>query len=360
MNLLPGYVVHIGESYDYGREMLQYLHNSKWLDRYTETVRLEMFTYAPHLNLLTILKVQFDVNHPVGFMLDEYSLDTIKMYRSTHNFGVFIFILELAYAAYAVYFATHVFKSIIIRKKAYFESVWSLLDVSVVFISLSVMVFYAVHYYYVTSGIEQYQKTKEVRQFEYVVLLDYGMTYCLGLLVSCAVLKFLHMLRFNPVIYTFLTVLNRSKVTLFGLAWIMFLIFIWFAQLMQLIAGRLMKEYSEFSRTFVTQYLAVLGEYDMVALQEVHPTWGPLALFTFLVIAVYLTLNLLISLLCCTMKEVSQEELPNEDARLLQLLIDKLLQWVGITRNEKPKEKSKVKRKQKPKEKRRKNIFVDH
>ena len=279
------------------------------------------------------MKVQFDINNPVG-IIPYYKIYTVKMYRSVHSFGVFVLLLEVMYSLYSVYFAVHVFKDIYKKKRKYFKSVWNFLDIFVSCISFCVIFLYAVLYACVNGAAEEYQKTKRTKQFKSLYSLDFAITCLLALLVGLATLKFLTILRFNPTIHRFLAVVHRAKDNLSAAMIVMMLMHVPLASILHSMAGYWMYEYSNPSRAVVSLLTTtVLGKLSIETLEEAFPFWGPLLLISFLFTMNFIVLNLLISVLCDSVSEVFREKLPNEDAKILQLLINKILMWFGIRRH---------------------------
>ena len=330
---MPGYAVPLGQSYNESFSIFKYLQDNQWLDRFTRSVRLEVVSYTAHLNLLTMMKVQFDLNNPVG-IIPQYQINTVKMYRSVHGFSVFVLLLEILYCLYSLYFACFVFKSMIRKRRSYFKNVWSLLDISVVLASLCIMITYILYYVTTANAVVEYQTTYNTKQFLGVVSIEHVLTFFLALLVTLASLKFLNMLRFNPIIFRFLAVVNRAKSQLLGLGLLIVIVYTQCAITFCKLAGPHTYRYRSPPVAFISLFLATIGDFDIVALKEVHPIWGPFLLVSFLFIAEYIVVNLLVAALCSTIDIVFKEDLYPEEAYLLQSLINKVLVLLSMKNSE--------------------------
>ena len=285
-----------------------------------------MVTYTAQVNLLTMMTIQIDINNPVG-MRKYLEINTVKMYRTTYGLDIFLIVLEAIYAAYTTYFTIVVFAAICEQKRKYFKNVWSYLDICVVIVSFCVVATYISHVLAASSAVLEYQTTKNTDQFHTVLLIDNLLATFLAILVTIAALKLVHMFRFNPVICRFFIILDRAKTKLFVMTIFINFYYMQFASVLHLLAVPYIAEYNSLGNALITLFTATLGNFDMKPLALIHPTWGPLLLIVFLLTVLYIALNLFISVLCYTLTEVFKEELPREEARLLNMLFNKLLQW---------------------------------
>ena len=282
--------------------------------------------------MLTMVTVQWDINNPVG-VTTTYTVDSVKMYRTAHSFGVFIFIFELGFILYTWIFTYIVLKSICKKKRAYFRSVWSLLDIGVIFVSFVVIFLHALYAYFISIAVKEYEATKSIDLFHHVVRANYAVTYGLGFLVALSALKFLHMLRFNPVIYLLLVTLNQARSDLLTMALVMPIFYLMFASLLHLLTGHWVEAFRSLPRTMMSLMGATLKNVDFRQLKEIHPFWGPFPMFIFFAILFYVIANLLAGVICNTVRNVFRQPQGNEEAQLLRLLINKLLIWFGIKKS---------------------------
>jgi hypothetical protein len=304
-----------------------------WLDRSTTTLTIRVILYNPILNIMSHLVVKFDINNPVGVQVDK-RLDSFNMYRSTRSVDVFVLLLEVAYCAYAVFFMFYVFKCIHLERREYFKNVWSFLDLIVVLMSLYIIAIYTSHAYFADHAVAKFQETGEVLQFDLVLRLHHYVKYGLALLVTCAVVKFLHMLRFNPIVYRFLEVLDRAKGTLLWSTFLLFLLIFQFGAMFHIIGAGNVDMFRSVYSSMTELFISMLGKYEVDYLQEIHPILAPLAFLVFLILSIYIALSMMITVLIETLHRVQQERLPDDEAEILGLLIDRILQWLGIMRRD--------------------------
>lgn len=324
-----GYMVEIGETRQQANNTLRYLFDSLWLDNSSDTISIQFIVYTANVNLMSIVQAKFQLKEPVGVRVDKY-VYTMKMYRSTHNFHIFVLILEVIYVVYTAYFLLHVARKVHRQRSKYFHSLWNVLDILTIIMSLVVIITYICHVVIADAAIEQYKSQHDTTNFFQVVIMDSVITYSLGLLVTCGMLKFVHMLRFNPIIYCFLTVFSRARVLLGCMTFLILMVFMMFGSLMYQIACSKLYMFRSMPSTLQNLYLGMLGDFDIDQLVELHPIWGPLCMMMFLLTTTYVAFNLFLSILLATMSVVASEDLPNEEAELLTRLMDKGLQWMGI------------------------------
>jgi hypothetical protein len=312
---------------------LRYLADTLWLDRFTTTLTVRLILYNPILNVMSHLKVTFNINHPVGVQ-SKKNLDSFNMYRSTRSIDVFVLLLEVAYCAYTLYFMVHVFKCISHERRQYFKNVWCFLDLIVVLMSLYIIVIYTCHAYFADHAVMKFQQTGDVIEFDTVLMLHHYVKYGLAALVTCAVLKFIHMLRFNPIVYRFLEILSRAKFNIIWSMFMLFLLILMFGSLFHIVGAGQIDMFQSVHSSMTELFISMLGKYEVDYLQEIHPFFAPLGFLVFLIISVYIFLSMTISILMETLRVVQKEELPDDEAYLLGLLIDRILQWLGIMRRE--------------------------
>ena len=178
---------------------------------------------------------------------------------------------------------------------------------------------------------QRYRRGDEtVAYFSYLVTLDTAQAYVFGLLLVIGMVKFLHVLRFNPAIWHFMMILSYATPKLICAMCIIIGAFLSFGSYMHVVACGTVERYSTMAKTLTTFFEGILGKVYIEDLEQVHRFFGPFLYILFLFVCSLLILNLMIIVLIDALAHVKANPLPNEEKEILMMLVYKFVQYLGI------------------------------
>ena len=262
----------------------------------------------------------------------DVNVHSMRIYRATSTgLHIFVLIFELVYVVFTLYMIYFQIEQIRRFKFKYFLTVTGFLDFTACSLSVIVIVLYSVFVLKLGGLAERYRRGDEtVAYFSYLVTLDTAQAYLFGLLLVIGMVKFLHVLRFNPSIWHFMMIIRRATPKLICAMCIIIGAFISFGSYMHLIAGDTIENYSTMAKTFLTFFEGVLGEVYMDDLEQIHRFFGPFLYILFLFVCMILIYNLMIIVLMEALAHVQAHPLPNEESDILWMLMYKFVQYLGI------------------------------
>lgn len=325
-----GFIATLGATREEATQTLQELFDAGWLDQNSRVVALEVSAYTANVNLLTLLTAITEKPSVTGIFHGK-QITSLKLYRSTHSLHVFILIFEIVYCLYTLYFIYYEARRIAKLKRNYFKNPWHILEFLTIASSLVIIGLYAAHAVESNKAIATFQAGGSPQtKFQLVLTMDNAMNNVFGLLVTLGMIKFLHLLRFNPMIYKFAVVLRTgasSESIYMGLFIVSCFLF---GGLMQELSGFRTPIFKDVPTALKTLFLATMGDFDIAEVRQVHSFFGPLLFFMFVFVAIAILFNFFITVLILAHQVVRKNPQPSEDAEMLWLLIDQIKQWLGL------------------------------
>ena len=331
-----GYIAALGKTLTSANETLQSVSSSSWIDEGSAAVVLEFIIYTANLNLATSVQVVFEFPSSGG-ILKSTSLHTMRLYRSTHGFHIFVLVFELIYIIWTIYFIIHEIRTLKVLKLKYFSHASCVLDLCGCVLSVVIICLYIAQVVLVKDVTRSHKSGLTIyRSFRTVTLLDCAINYTLSFIVVIGMLKFLHLLRFNPLIYKFMCMLRYGFSKLVAIGTVILVLIGSFGHMMHLAAGRQVQIFSTFRLSVINLFVNMLGSMYTQQFQRVHDVViGPFVMILFnLLVAIFLV-NMLIVVLMEALDHVNRFHQPLEEAEMLWLLVDKFVQWLGIGRSDK-------------------------
>ena len=264
----------------------------------------------------------------------EMTLHSLRLYRATTSLHIFVLLFEIIYVGYTAYFIIHEIKAVRRLKWAYFSNVTGILDFTACLLSVTVIALYIAFSVRVHQAVQTYQSDSGdiVARFQQLAILDLALAYIFGLLLVVGMLKFIHLLRFNPLIYRLQLILTYAAPRLFWAMVLVLAAFFTFGIFLHVVMGSQVYWFSSLRLTFASFFEGLLGVLYMDQLTHFHSVWGPLLYIGILVILLLCFFNVLVAVLMEAVVHVNQQKhQPLEDTELLWLLVHKCVQWLGIS-----------------------------
>ncbi|XP_063961569.1 polycystin family receptor for egg jelly-like [Lytechinus pictus] len=337
-----GYLAEIPTNPTDAMARMQYLRESFWLDQSTRGVFFEFVTYNPINNMycISFLLVEFPSQ---GGAFPYVNFRTIRLDRYQGSFAYFVLAGEVAYVLYLLYFTYREIKLFIKKKKEYFKSFWNMLEVVTLVMAYCAITFYLYRLFIGRQLMEQYRTNPDsFLNFQYVSHWDLLYRYMTAMVVFIANVKFMKLFRFNRrLLILSLTLKNAGREILYYLI-VFGIVFMAFSTMAFNMYSPYLLGFSTFGSTIVTLFSTMLGKFKFAEMVQTSRHLGPLFFFCYVIIIIFICLNMFLSIINEAFARVRQEnsKMDNE-LEIVDFMMGRFKKFVGLTRQQNTKKKRK-------------------
>ncbi|XP_063839801.1 uncharacterized protein LOC135088742 isoform X2 [Scylla paramamosain] len=308
------------------------LHDSQWVDDGTKALFVEFAVYNPQVNLFAVTMFVFEFL-PGGGLLTKFEFQALKLLRYHEQGGAFVLAVEIVYILFSLFYTRREFKTMKKQGWKYFKSVWNLMEVWVLALSYTAIVFYllktSLTYYLLDKFIET--KGKKYIKIQPLAFLDSILVYVIAFQVFIATLKLLRLLRFNRRIGMLSATLRYASGDIIGFGLIFFVTLISFVTVFYLSAMTSVKDFSSFIKAAESSFFLINQKFDEIT--HASPVLGPAFYFVFAFIMYWIVFQLLIAIVCHAFAKVSQDitKQPN-DYEIVEYIMNKISAYITALR----------------------------
>ncbi|KAK3737773.1 hypothetical protein QZH41_012212 [Actinostola sp. cb2023] len=325
-----GFVADLGSDRLEAEKMIANLSAMGWIDRYSRALFAEFTIYNPYTNFFSAVTLLTEIRATGGYH-HMPKVQTIRLYRYIGPEMFFVMACEITYIAFLVYFLYKQVKKYRADKHLYFKDAWNYLEIAVLSFSIASVGFYFARLGMTKLTINNMKKTPDsFVSFQYVAFLDEWVSATCSLAVFFSFLKFLRLLRFNRRMALLTQTLKQASKPLFYFFIYFSIIFLAYALFGFSIFSMSDKNYASFQRTIVTLFGMTLGEFDFHALMQANRIFGPLYFFSYVVLILFILMNVFLSIIVDTFNEVSRDVLKQgNDHEMLSFMIHSVKSNIG-------------------------------
>lgn len=325
-----GYVADFGSSRVQGEKMASVLSSNGWIDKYTRAIFAEFTIYNPYTNFFSAVTLLTEVRATGGYH-HMPKIQTLRLYRYIGPEMAFVMACEITYIAFLLYFLYKQVKKYRDERKEYFKDSWNYLEIAVLGFSIS-----SVGFYFARLGMTSYT-LKNMKEnpdtfisFQYVAFLDEWVSACCSMAVFFSFLKFLRLLRFNRRMALLTQTLKQAAKPLFFFFIYFGIIFLSYAQFGYAVFSASDDNYASIHQTIVTLFGMTLGDFDFPALLQANRIFGPLFFFSYVVLILFILMNVFLSIIVDTFNEVNRDVLKQaNDHEILSFMMHTVKQNIG-------------------------------
>ncbi|CAH1258631.1 PKDREJ [Branchiostoma lanceolatum] len=326
-----GYFLHIGKSKNETEATIKDLKTHLWLDDFTKAVIIDIAVYNVNVNLFSV--ITFLAEYLVGGVVSaRVTIKVIRLYSFVGDFGNTQIAMQVIFVVLFVYYLQREIKLIIKEKKAHFRSMWNWVDFLQSLLCISVIAMFAMR-----EGLRMYTMSKFQKNpgryisFRGMALYSDVFIGLIGALVFVATLKLLHLLRFNKRVAMLSAVINHAAKDLGLFSIILMTVLSNFTLVGMIVFGTQIKEFSGFIASLERLIAMLLGDLDFASMSAASPFLGPLFFFGFILLLVFLLLNMFVSIIDSGFGEVNGDESKMDaDHEIVDFMWFKLKQALGI------------------------------
>uniref|UniRef100_A0A8C8SVD9 Polycystin 2 like 1, transient receptor potential cation channel n=1 Tax=Pelusios castaneus TaxID=367368 RepID=A0A8C8SVD9_9SAUR len=308
-----GYYIDLKLTREESSEALQVLKEKLWLDRGTRVVFIDFSVYNANINLFCVLRlvVEFPAT---GGAIPSWQIRTVKLIRYVSTWDFFIVACEIIFCIFIFYYVVEEILELRIHRLQYFTSVWNILDVVVILLSIVAIVFHIFRTIEVNRLMGELLRHPDIyADFEFLAFWQTQYNNMNAVNLFFAWIKIFKYISFNKTMTQLSSTLARCAKDILGFAIMFFIVFFAYAQLGYLLFGTQVENFSTFVKCIFTQFRIILGDFDYNAIDNANRVLGPIyfvtyvffvffvllvTTFSFLKILTCSSLCLLVSILC--------------------------------------------------------------
>ncbi|XP_066264291.1 polycystin-1-like protein 2 [Branchiostoma lanceolatum] len=301
--LAGGYVTSLGSTEQTSLARAAYLQQHDWLDDQSRAVFMELTLYNPHVNLFSVVSMAAEFTN-LGAVYKGSEIVTLRLIQ--HD-AILLLVLRGCLALFILYFALREGKVLIARPLEYLTEFWSWVELLVIAVGFSALGVY----FHTQSIIDEVAAQRAAGNstfsgYKSAVGWFQIYTYLLGLLVSCATLKFVRILRFNSHVYALSMTMRRSLKPVGQFMLSVGILIMAFTQMANLIFGVKLVEYKNITSSLQSLLFMMLGSFDFQALTEGHSMLGPLMFFMYQTMMQFFLLSMFMAIIMDVYAEETQ------------------------------------------------------
>ncbi|KYO25132.1 hypothetical protein Y1Q_0001766 [Alligator mississippiensis] len=310
-----GYYIDLKLTREETAEALQLLKENLWLDRGTRVAFIDFSVYNANINLFCVLRlvVEFPAT---GGAIPSWQIRTVKLIRYVSTWDFFIVACEIVFCIFIFYYVVEEILELRIHKLQYFTSIWNILDVVVILLSIVAIGFHIFRTIEVNRLMGELLKHPDIyADFEFLAFWQTQYNNMNAVNLFFAWIKIFKYISFNKTMTQLSSTLARCAKDILGFAIMFFIVFFAYAQLGYLLFGTQVENFSTFVKCIFTQFRIILGDFDYNAIDNANRVLGPVYFVTYVFFVFFVLLNMFLAIINDTYSEV-KEELSNQKNEL--------------------------------------------
>ncbi|KAG9485041.1 hypothetical protein GDO78_008258 [Eleutherodactylus coqui] len=234
---------------------LQTLKNNLWLDRGTRAVFIDFSVYNANINLFCVLRLVIEFP-ATGGAIPSWQIRTVKLIRYVSSWDYFIIVCEIIFCVFIFYYVVEEVLELRIHRCKYFTSIWNILDVVVIMLSLVAISFHIFRTMEVNRLMGSLLENPKIyADFEFLAFWQTQYNNMNAVNLFFAWIKIFKYISFNKTMTQLSSTLARCAKDILGFAIMFFIVFFAYAQLGYLLFGTQVENFSTFN-----MFLAIIND----------------------------------------------------------------------------------------------------
>ena len=254
------------------------LKDTDWLDDRTRVVFVEFTLYNPNIDMFSVVMILVEFTN-IGGIFPSLHIFTAKLDHYSSAMGTYILVCEILFLLFNIGFMYIEIKRYRkIGRKEYFKDKWSIADIMQMILAYIVIALFFQRLVAVNSALREFRTSNRASfiSFYPAIVSDQILSYIMAFLVSCVIVKFLKLLRFNKKMFMISDTMALSRDMLFGFSIIFVLVMVAFGHFTTLAFGPFQSAYQSFGSSLQTLFQFAIDSTDLIDLQGMSHILGPL------------------------------------------------------------------------------------
>ncbi|XP_035665942.1 polycystic kidney disease protein 1-like 2 [Branchiostoma floridae] len=327
-----GYVAGVGRNKDAALADIADLKEADWIDRYTRAVVVEFTVYNANINFFSTMSYTVEFLN-MGGAVSSRSIRTYRFHRFVGPAGYIILALHILYVACFLYMLYREAKMMKEQGKMYYQQPWNLLEIVNILVSFSAFIVFAVDYITSRRTLDKlfyHHDSSKFISFDLASFWNQAFVWTVATVAFINILKFLRLLRFNPLMSVFMTSLRRMLPEVAAFAFYFTLLFMSFVQLGHLVFGLKIQEYSTIAASGKSLFVCALGTFNFDEILSTSRIIGPMFLYAYLCIVFIIIINILVAIINDALVVMRGFTPPPEHREILDELWRRLANFIGL------------------------------
>ena len=307
-----GYIQDLAQNRNITNMRIDALKQNRWLDRQTRVIFIDFAVYNANINLFCVVRLTTEFP-ATGGAITSSEFRTVKMTSEESTWGTVNLVLEYIYIIMIGYYLIEEIIEIRMHRLKYFKSLWNVLDVVIIILSIVAVAFRFYRDNKVSVLLSQLQKqtTKypvfDGTDFEWISFLQVRYVYMAAFLAFFAWIKLFKYISFNTTMTQLQLTLSRCATDIAGFSVMFFIIFVGYAQFGYLVFGQTIYNFSTFPESLFTLFRIILGDFDFHELEKADYVLGPIYFITYVFLVFFVLLNMFLAIINDTYSVVKEE-----------------------------------------------------
>uniref|UniRef100_F1S8V0 Polycystin-2-like protein 1 n=1 Tax=Sus scrofa TaxID=9823 RepID=F1S8V0_PIG len=247
---------------------------------------------------------------------------TVKLIRYVSNWDFFIIGCEIIFCIFIFYYVVEEILELHIHRLHYLCSIWNILDLVVILLSVTAVGFHIFRTLEVNRLIGKLlQQPNTYADFEFLAFWQTQYNNMNAVNLFFAWIKIFKYISFNKTMTQLSSTLARCAKDILGFAVMFFIVFFAYAQLGYLLFGTQVENFSTFIKCIFTQFRIILGDFDYNAIDNANRILGPAYFVTYVFFVFFVLLNMFLAIINDTYSEVKEELAGQKDELQLSDLL---------------------------------------
>ena len=299
-----------------------------WLSTRSRELSIKFNLYSPSTNLFCLSKLTVNVL-PTNNLETRANFVIAKLFAIGGIFDTFSLVCHIFVLVFLVVFTYRELKQVYRLKKAYFKSIWNILQGILVFLILSCVVFFCIRLQTVEQLLDALEENqKRFIHFEAVVFVDNILANLIAFMVFFSWLRALKFLKFNRRLSFLQDTLGKMVKPLATYSVVFLTVFFAYMHSGYLLFSRELEAFHDLKSTLTSLCSLFMAKFDFPSLQNSNRIIGPIFLFSALFFGGFIILNLLIALILESFLLVKTTHRANQ-YELLEYIKRHLRYWFG-------------------------------
>lgn len=320
------------ENLDKAYGLVQNLKSGNWIDRYTRAIFTELAIYNANTNFFCVITLLYE-QLPTGSLSNYPSILTLKLYRYVGGDMYFVMACEITYLLFTLFFIFRELKKVKKEGTDALKNVWSITEIFLTMLSLSLVVLYFVRIKFTDDAIAQMRADHaQFVSFNYTAFLDEWINALMGFIVFFSFIKIIRLLRFNRRMSLLAQTLKVCIPRIFAFLLIYGTSFFAFSLLGCLVFGQDMEGFGTILRSATTLMDTILGKFQLKEMTQANRIIGPIFFYFYTVIMVFILVNMFLSIINDSFAEVSRDvNKQSNEYEIVDFMVHRLKENIGKT-----------------------------
>ncbi|XP_078603793.1 polycystin-1-like protein 2 [Branchiostoma floridae x Branchiostoma japonicum] len=329
-----GFNAEFGKSRNSAKGTIAYLYSNDWIDRKARVVFLEFALYSADANLVCTVTYLFEFT-PIGAAIPTSSISVFRLYDYVGAQGILLGFLQVIFTLLVFHLTWRQLKDIYHSGLAYVSDIWNWVEVvnltfawMVIFVGVTKIVIVSkTNIPHLQDGTEDTHE--RLVQLAFISAL---FIWTMAAVVFVNTVKFLKLLRFNKIISSLSQCLRALYKPLINFMAVFFVAFLAFTFFGWLAFGRGHKNYRTGIQSLTHTFMIAIGKVSLFIPVTRSNEFAKLYFFAFIIVMVYLMMNLLISVINEALAIRGDAQLPPEQKEIADGMREMALRVAGKRR----------------------------